>query len=212
MKRYLKNLLAAAIVGLFTAQAAQAQVKIAVIDLQKVFDGFWRTKQADAQIKDRAAEFEGLGNKMLDDYKKVNDERTKLIDSSNDPAISGDEKDKRKKDVEKKEKEIIDLQNSIQTFRKNSQQSLIDSRTRLRDSILREIRGVIEEKAKAASFSLVIDTAAQSANQTPVIMYNTISGDSDLTEAVLKQLNANAPPEGTKSPDAKDDGKKDDKK
>jgi outer membrane protein len=187
-------------------------VKIAVIDLQKVFDGFWRTKQADAQIKDRAAEFEGLGNKMLDDYKKVNDERTKLIDSSNDPAISGDEKDKRKKDVEKKEKEIIDLQNSIQTFRKNSQQSLIDSRTRLRDSILREIRGVIEEKAKAASFSLVIDTAAQSANQTPVIMYNTISGDSDLTEAVLKQLNANAPPEGTKSPDAKDDGKKDDKK
>ena len=207
MKRYLKNLFAAVVLGVFAAQQSQAQVKTAVIDLQKVFDGFWRTKQADTQIKDRAAEFETLGNKMLEDYKKANEEHTKLQESANDPAIGGDEKNKRKAELEKKEKEIQELTSSIQTFRQNSQKSLVDHRTRLRDSILREIRGVVEEKAKAANYGLVFDIAAQTINQTPSILYSSVTGDADLTDVVLKQLNANAPPDTAKPEDKKDDKK-----
>jgi Skp family chaperone for outer membrane proteins len=32
--------------AVFFAMAAQAQTKTAVVDLKKVFDGYWRTKQA----------------------------------------------------------------------------------------------------------------------------------------------------------------------
>jgi len=200
------------------AVPAQAQTKIGVVDLKKVFDGYWRTKQADTQLKERAADFEKARTGLIEDYKKANDEFRKDLEAAQDPAVSADERDKRKKDLEKKQADLREQENSIRTFDQNSRQALAEQQMRMRDSVLRDIRGVLDDKAKAAGYSLVLDVAATSVNQTPVIMYNTIAGtDADLSDAVLKQLNANAPPEGAKAPDTtpaadKKDAKKDDKK
>jgi hypothetical protein len=49
----------------------------------------------------------------------------------------------------------------------------------------------VTTKAKAAGYTMVMDMAAQSLNQTPVLMYN--DDKNDLTAAVLAQLNAGAP-------------------
>ena len=82
----------------------------------------------------------------------------------------------------------------------------------MRESVLRDIRGVVEEKSRSAGFQIVLDTAATSANQTPIVLFTTLLGtESDISDAVLKQLNANAPPEGAKPEDKKEE-KKDDKK
>ena len=48
-----------------TASAAEAQ-KIATIDLRKTFDSYWRTKQADANLKDQAADLEKERKAMVD--------------------------------------------------------------------------------------------------------------------------------------------------
>jgi len=204
MKRNLIKILAIA-TGLFFAASAQAEVKVAVIDLKKVFDGYWRTKQADTQLKERAADFDKARSGLIEDYKKANAEFTKLIESANDQAVSADERDKRKKEVEKKQNELKEQEQSIRTFDGNSRQSLGEQQLRMRDSVLKDIRGAIEEKSKAAGFQLVIDTAATSVNQTPVVIYTTLLGtENDLSDAVLKTLNANAPAEGAKADDKKE--------
>src|ERR1039457_6572240 len=51
--------------------SALAQGRIATVELRKVFDGYWKTKQADAALKDRAADIEKDHKTMLDDWKKV---------------------------------------------------------------------------------------------------------------------------------------------
>ena len=212
MKRTLIKFLALLCGALIATTAAQAQAKIAVVDLKKVFDGFWRTKQADVQLKERAADFEKARNGLIEDYKKANEDFKKLIESANDQAVDAGERDKRKKDVEKKQADLREQENSIRTFDQNSRQSLGEQQLRMRESVLRDIRGVVEEKSKAGGFQLVVDTAATSANQTPVVLYTSLTGtDNDISDAVLKQLNANAPPEGAK-PEEKKEDKKDDKK
>lgn len=192
MKRILSTVLLLACVAI--AQPAQAQTKIAVVDLKKVFDGYWRTKQADAQLKERAADFEKARNGLIEDYKKSNDEFRKANESINDPAVSQEERDRRKKDVEKRLQDVREQENSIRTFDQNTRQALGEQQARMRESVLKDIRGVLDEKSKAAGYNLVFDLAATTINQTTVIMYNNLAGtETDLTEAVLKQLNANAP-------------------
>jgi outer membrane protein len=191
----------------------QAQTKIAVVDLKKVFDGYWRTKQADGQLKERAADFEKARNGLIEDYKKANEDLKKASEGLNDPAVSEEERDRRKKDLEKKLQDIREQENGIRTFEQNMRQALGEQQGRMRESVLKDIRGIVDDKAKAGGFALVFDVAATTINQTPAIMYNTLAGtDADITEAVLKQLNANAPPEnapakadagGAKKPDAK---------
>jgi outer membrane protein len=83
--------IAAALTASLLSTTALAQGKVGVINLTKVFDEFWRTKQADAQIKDRLAEFEKMGQTMYDDYKKANEEFGKQIEAANDPALSKEE-------------------------------------------------------------------------------------------------------------------------
>ena len=208
MKRW-----AAVAVAATLAVSAHAQTKLAVVDLQKVFDGYWRTKQADTQLKERANDLEKARAGMVDDYKKANDEFKKQLDGLNDPAISADEKDKRRKDAEKKQNDIREIEQSIRAFDENSRKQILDQQKRMRDSVLRDIRGVIEEKAKAAGYQTVMDTAAQSINQTPFIIYsNQVGTQDDLSEAVLKVLNANAPADTTKKDEEKKDDKKEEKK
>ncbi len=204
MKRHLIKLIAIAC-GCLLATSAHAEVKIAVIDLKKVFDGYWRTKQADVQLKERAADFDKARSGLIEDYKKANEEFKKLIENANDQAVSADERAKRTKEVEKKQTELREQENSIRTFDTNSRQSLGEQQLRMRESVLKDIRGAIEEKSKAGGFQLVLDTAATSVNQTPVIIFNTLTGtDSDISDGVLKSLNANAPPEGAKTEEKKE--------
>jgi outer membrane protein len=196
---------------------ALAQGKVGVINLTKVFDEFWRTKQADIQIKDRLSEFEKMGQSMYDDYKKANEEFGKQIEAANDPALSKEESEKRRKDLDKKRKDIMEMENNIKQFQGNSQRALMEQRGRVRESILRDVRGVIEEKSKAGGYNTVLDISAQSANGTPVVIFTTLAGgESDLSDSVAKALAATAPPDSAKTDapktEAKDPKKADENK
>jgi outer membrane protein len=200
--------LAAAITASLLSTTALAQGKVGVINLTKVFDEFWRTKQADIQIKDRLSEFEKMGQSMYDDYKKANEEFGKQIEAANDPALSKEEADKRRKDLDKKRKEILETESNIKQFQSNSQRALMEQRGRVRESILRDVRGVLEEKSKAGGYATVLDVSALSANGTPVVIYTTLTGgESDLSESVAKTLAATAPPDSAKSDTSKVDAK-----
>ena len=108
--------------------------------------------------------------------------------------------------------DIREQENSIRNYRDTAGRELNTQMTRLRESVLREIRGTVEEKSKSAGYQLVFDVAAVSGNNTPVILYTVLSGtEVDITDSVLKSLNANAPADAP-ADDKKADDKKDDKK
>ena len=187
------------------AWAAQAQPKIAIINLKTVFDGYWKTKQSDVSIKDRQGEFEKERKKMVEDYQKANEDYRKMSESASDPAVSTEERDRRKKTAEGKLLEIKEIEQNIQQFDRQFRSQITDQIKRMRDNIMREIREVVTSKARAANYSLVLDAAAESFNQTPVLLFN--SGTPDLTEEVLTELNAKAPAGSLAKPEEKKEEK-----
>jgi outer membrane protein len=195
MKSILKKTMA--VLGIFSlcVGAAQAQPKIALVDLRKVFDNYYKTKQADANLKDEAADLEKQRQDMIADLKKGQTEWKALLDKSNDQAITAEERATSKQAAEKKLVELKDSEQTISRFEQSSRAKLGEKQRRKRDAILEEIRAVINTKAKAAGYTLVLDSAASSINDTPVILFN--NGENDITESVLNQLNASAPPLST---------------
>ncbi len=194
---------------LFAAGPLTAQPKIATIDLKKTFEAYWKTKQADTTLKDRAADLDKARKGMIEDYQKANDDYKKLLDGASDQAVAATERDKRKKTAEAKLLEIKEIENSITQFDRNSRSQLAEQQRRMRDNILREIRDIINAKAKTKGYTLVVDTAADSVNQTPIILFT--AGEADISDEVIAQLNANAPVTAPKPDDVKDE-KKDEKK
>jgi Skp family chaperone for outer membrane proteins len=180
----------------FLGVPALAQSKIGTVDLRKLFDGYWKTRQAQAALSDRKTQLDKDDNSMRTDLKKGGEEYQKLVEQANDQAISADQRDKRKLAAADKLKQLQDSKVAIDQFERQAQVTLSEQSQRMRENILGEIKIAVTAKAKAAGYSLVIDAAAETANATTAVVYS--SGENDLTDDVLKQLNAGAPIDVTK--------------
>jgi len=184
-------MLPAVLLMTFLSGSALAQTKIATVDMKKLFDNYWKTKQAQIVIQDRAAQLDKDDKSMKDDLKKGSDEYEKLLQQANDQAISADERDKRKQAADAKLKQLQDSKAAIDQYERQAQTTLGEQRQRMRESILTEIKAAITTKAKANGDSLVFDTAAETVNGTMAIVYS--NGDNDMTAEILAQINAGAP-------------------
>src|SRR5262249_23451892 len=120
MKYLLRNVTAAVVVMSALAFPASGQNRVATVDLRKLFDNYWKTKQADTALKDRAADLDKEDKGLRDDLKKANDEYQKLLADANDQAVSADERDKRKKVAEAKLKDIKDTEDTIVQFERQA--------------------------------------------------------------------------------------------
>jgi Skp family chaperone for outer membrane proteins len=175
----------------FLSVPAPAQSKIGTVDMRKLFDGYWKTKQAQTALNDRKAQLDKDDKSMRDDLKKGGEEYQKLLEQANDQAISADQRDKRKQAAADKLKQLQDSKTTIDQFERQSQITLSEQGQRMRENILSEIKVAVSGKAKAAGYLLVIDAEPDTANVTAAVVYS--SGENDLTDEILKQLNASAP-------------------
>jgi outer membrane protein len=186
------TILTLSFLALLSAAPASAQTaKIATVDLRKLFDGYWKTKQAQAALNTRKAELDADDKTMRENLKKGSDEYQKLLEQANDQAISSEERDRRKQVAADKYKLLLESKNALDNFERQAQVTLSDQGQRMRENILTEIKAAVATQAQAGGYSLVIDAAAETANATTAVVYT--SGQNDLTAAVLKQLNTGAP-------------------
>ena len=209
MKSLLRKIIPGLLLMSLLSSSVCAQGRLATVDLRKVFEGYWKTKKADAQLKERGADMEKERKTMLDDWKKGKEEYQTLLSDANNQVLSPEERDKRKKSAEDKLKQLKETEDTIQQYERQARTTLDEQRKRMRDSILEEIRAALTAKSKSAGYALVIDTSAETINNTPVVLFS--NNENDMTQAVLDQLNTSAPIELPKT-DEKADEKKGDKK
>jgi outer membrane protein len=174
-----------------TKVPATAQMKVATVDMRKLFDNYWKTKRAQASIQERAVQLDKDDTTMKADLKKAADDYQKLLAQAKDPAISSDERDHRQKDADDKLKQLGDKRSAIEQYERQAQATLTDQRQRMRDKILDEIQAFVSDAAKTAGCAIVMDSSAQTVNATPIMIYH--GNETDLSDVVLKLLNAGAP-------------------
>lgn len=191
MKHILKFILPVMVAAFFSSAASGQTLKVATVDVGNVFTNYWKTKQAQANITDQQNRIIKEEGDMVDNLKKGDTEYKSLLASANDQALSADQRDKNKKAADDKLKELQETKNSLDEYDRSAKARLADQLQRLHDKILDEIRAAVAAKAKAGGYNMVFDSSAQSIGKTPVLIYN--SGQADLTDDVLKQLNAGAP-------------------
>src|SRR6266487_3666993 len=198
--------------------AAAAEMKIATIDMSKVFDLYYKTKLAKASIQEEFSGLEKDRKGLVDEHQKAVDEYKKALDEANNQAVSADEREKRKKEAEGKLIKINDLRQTIDQFDRTARGNLDEKMRLTRDKIVNEIKNIVAVKAKNVGYTLVLDSSnPEPGGRPPVVLYT--NGDNDLTAVVLAQLNASAPldipgaeEKKIDKKDEKKDGKKDGKK
>jgi len=187
------------IMALLTGTAF-GQTRVGTIDLKKAFDTYWKRKEALSTLNDEKNDLEKDFKNMIEDAKKAREAYQKLLSDASDSAISSEEREKRKKLAEDKFKQVREKEDDATRFQRDAGARLDERQKRFTDTLVNEIRNVISAIAKTHGLAQVFDVSS------PVVLYT--NGENDITDEVIKQLNANAP---AAKPDAKEE-KKDEKK
>lgn len=201
MKNPIHSLVAiAAFAVLAVGASAQPAVKIAVVDMAKLYDTHYKTVEQNAKIQadDQKAqeEVERMnkdGNTLVEEYKGLNDQ-------SNNPALSAEAKTKAQDAAQKKLEQIQNKQREVQTFIQNTRNSLGQRLNTFRALMLEEISKVATEVAKRKGATVLLDRAGPTAIGISSLIYADASYD--ITEDVLKEVNKDRPAGAATAPAA----------
>jgi outer membrane protein len=188
-----------ALAGCLLAGPVFAQIqsgRIVVIDLNKVFNEYYKTPIASAKLKDTAEQYNKEHEDMMANYRKLVDELNKLREDQDRPEYTPEIREQKKKAIQDKLTETQKNQREIEEYRSTHKQMLDQQTQRMRQGILKEIKDIIQKESRDAGYSLVFDKSGNTANGEPTIIYNQEA--LDITEDILKILNKNKPADAAK--------------
>lgn len=196
MTKSFRKLFLTATLVVLTAGMAQAQGRVATVDLAVVFKSYYMTDDAKKAIDETQTDLKNELKMMDEAHQKLIAATKKLVEESNDQGVSDEERKKRKAALEPKMKDLKDSETALKDTLARSEADLKQKTGRMMDKIVTDIKKAVESKAKSGGYSLVLDSSARGSNQTEFLLFN--SGENDLTKSVVDMLNAAAPVDSKK--------------
>jgi outer membrane protein len=193
MKHITRISLLAALFLLGGVGAANAQVKIGTVDMNRVFSEYSKTKDAQAKY----AEAEKAANDDLNSRVETLKKSMQEISALNaDLEKSDTGKEEKAKDRDAKVAAARNLDREIAEFRTAKQKALQDQFLRMRKDIVDDIMKTVNDLVKSKAFDVVFDKSGLSAGAVPVVLYS--RDDLDFSSEVIAALNKNVPAKAAK--------------
>lgn len=185
-----------------SALALNAAERIAVVDLEKVFREYYKSRIAEENLRTQGETYRAY---LL----QLNDQRVKLADAvrkakfdAQSYALSAEEREKAEKKAAELEAQLKEKNSEIELFAESSRKSLRELEQKKRAEIMDDIRKCIRRRGAAEGYLYIFDSSGRTMNEQPAIL---VFPDScDITKVVIEDLNRTAvkphSPEPVKKP------------
>ena len=185
-KMLLKVLLVLAVCTGVELSAQNMSLKIAVIDMDRVFQEYNKTKINEAKLKKQADIYKEYSNQLAQSLNKLRQEFVKLRDDSQNMVYTAAERENRRLNAQEKYRQTAAKEAELREYNRERQKQLRDEYEKLRSSILQDISNVVTEKCLAEGYGLVLDKSGRTLNNIPFVVYS--SKMLDITDSVIKTL------------------------
>ncbi len=167
-----------------------AAEKIVFVDLERVFDGFYKTQLAKSKVEVQQQDIEKEKQVMVDELTAISSEVDSLKKEARDTTLTDEIRDSKRLLYEERLLKLRTKQKEIEEFSARRQQQLQVQITRMSQAIMDEIRQTVVEYAKSEGLQAVVDNSSRRA-AIGVFIYT--HPDLEITEAILAALNSKRP-------------------
>lgn len=193
MKNTLKSFLVAAVAMIGFATANAEDLKIASVDVQKLFNEYHMTKKVQAQVKVDQERIQKDNASRLEHIRGLQTEIEKLSKQRGDATISDKKRLELERQIKLKVSEGNAADNERRQWLQRQNKALGEQVSEEQRAIIEKIQEKIAGYAREQDLDLVIDKSARSASRTEVFAFT--KDKFDITPVLLKDLNADAPTE-----------------
>src|SRR5436190_23421295 len=123
-----------------TAFAQVQNARIVTIDLNRVFNEYYKTPIASGKLKEQAEQYNKEHEDLMASYRKLVDELNKLREDQDKPEYTAEVRAQKTKAVQDKLTETQKAQRDIEEFRASHRQMLDPQTQRMRNGLLKEVK------------------------------------------------------------------------
>lgn len=182
--------------GLWTAICAlatagwAAELKIATVDLDKVFTAHPKTQAAEAELKKAEAAVEAELDELKAEGLALQEEMTKLREAAKNPLLNEDARLKKRDEAEEKLTQLQEFELRARRTQETKLKQMREQVLKSRQAIVDELTQAVVQFAQVNEYDLVLDRSGMTMNAVPLVAY--AAPELDVTERLIAYLQAKA--------------------
>ena len=184
----MKRIIAALMLALsMTAGLRAAEPKIAVIDMQKAFQEYEKTKTIEIKLNQQMEVFKEYSNQLNQQYQNLRKQYESARDDSQNIAYSSAERENKRQKAQQLYESLKLKEQEMTSYSESRKTQIRDMYTKLRGEVVDEIRKAVHNKAVLEGYTIVLDQSGESLNDVGFVIY--VQPGLDITDAIIQDLN-----------------------
>ena len=187
----MKKMWATMLMAAFAAAACgAAELKIATVDLDKVFTAHPKTQAAEADLKKAEDAIQAEMDRMVAEGRALEESVAKLREAAKNPLLTEEARLTRRNEAEEKLTELQEFQLRARRTQETKLKQMREQVMKSRQGIVDELMAALADFAKAGDYDLVLDRSGMTMNAIPLVAYS--KPELDVTEKLIAFLQAKA--------------------
>jgi outer membrane protein len=177
--------------ALVAAVCGAAELKIATVDLDKVFTAHPKTQAAEADLKKAEDGIQEDMEKMIAEGRVMEEEVAKLREAAKNPLLTEDARLKKRNEAEEKITDLQEFQLRVKRTQETKLKQLREQVMKSRQGIVDELMVAVSDFAKAEGYTMVFDKSGMTMNMIPLVSYS--DPELDVTDQLIERLKGSVP-------------------
>ena len=189
MKNFFKSLLVV-LLGCWIV-AVTAEDRIGVVDLEKIFREYHKSRSVESFINQRAEAVRAYLTQLQKQLNELRASARKLGTDAVNPALSENEKLIAQKNADEALRKVRAKEAEIQLYVNEVSRERKELESKKRAEIMADIHAEIKRRAAVRGFNFIIDKSGRTLNDQPALLL--FPAGRDISDEVIRELNRTAP-------------------
>ncbi len=187
----LRKLLAWATVAASVATAGTAaELKIATVDLDKMFTAHPKTQAAEAELKKSEEGVQEEMDQIVAEGRGLQETVAKLREAAKNPLLTEEARLQKRDEAEEKLTELQEFELRARRTQETKLKQMREKVLKSRQTIVDELMAAVNHFAEAGGYDLVLDKSGMTMNAVPMVAY--ANPALDVTDKLIEYLKATA--------------------
>lgn len=176
------------VLSAFVAVSACAQdFNMATVDMERVFDTYYKTSRADKVLKKQEKAYEEYAKSLAKEIDAARRNRDDMQEKALNVALSQTVRENCRTEAKKYNETYQEKKGELRKFMETKRGELQKEYMKKRKDIVKEITEFIGKYARKQGFDFVFDASGFTSNMIPVVIY--ASPSTDVTDTIMAELN-----------------------
>ena len=182
--------LVASVWALVASAGWAAELKIATVDLDKVFTAHPKTQAAEAELKKSEDGVQEEMDQIVAEGRALQEEVAKLREAAKNPLLTEEARLQKRDEAEDKVTELQEFELRARRTQETKIKQMREKVLKSRQAIVDELMAAVNHFAEAGGYDLVLDKSGMTMNAVPMVAYSNPA--LDVTDKLIEYLKATA--------------------